>query len=192
MKKIIFILSALFAMAQSMSAQNVSGQCYRGFADAGYTVGIGDYEFGRFEVNTSHGYQINPYIFLGAGAGFHFMPKYETPNMTIALDTRDSKVDIPVFANARVNFMKSKFSPFVDIKGGTYVTNSGGLYVNSSAGLRIATNEKQAISISVGYTVEKLQFETFSSFKNKTSMDYYRYGRLLTTEGVSIKAGYEF
>src|SRR5574344_1019039 len=104
MKKIIFILSALFAMAQSMSAQNVSGQCYRGFADAGYTVGIGDYEFGRFEVNTSHGYQINPYIFLGAGAGFHFMPKYETPNMTIALDTRDSKVDIPVFANARVNF----------------------------------------------------------------------------------------
>ncbi len=192
MKKISFFLFALLCMTQSMSAQNVSGQCYRGFADAGYTFGIGDYDFGRFEINTSHGYQINPYIFLGAGVGLHFMSKYETPNMTIALDTRESKVDIPLFANARVNFMRNKFCPFIDIKGGTYVTNSGGLYVNASAGLRIATNEKQAVNISVGYTVEKLEFETFDSFKGYTSMAYNRSGRLLTTEGIALKVGYEF
>lgn len=39
--------------------------CYRGFVDAGYDVGIGDYDFGRFVINTTHGYQFNPYIFLG-------------------------------------------------------------------------------------------------------------------------------
>jgi hypothetical protein len=192
MKKLVLSLFVLCSMTQSIMAQNESGQCYRGFADAGYTIGIGDYEFGRFEVNTSHGYQINPYFFLGAGLGFHFMPKYETPNMTIALDTRESKVDIPIFANARANFTKTKFCPFVDVKGGTYVTNSGGLYVNASAGLRIATNEKQAINVSVGYTVEKLQFETFSSFKGSKNMDYYRSGRVLTTEGIALKVGYEF
>ncbi len=191
MKKLALLI-IICAFVQNVVAQNVSGQCYRGFADAGYTIGIGDYDFGRFEINTSHGYQINPYIFLGAGLGLHFMPKYETPNMTIALDTRESKVDIPIFANARINFMKNKFCPFIDIKGGTYVTNSGGLYINASAGLRIATNEKQAVNISVGYTVEKLQFETFSSFKSYNNMDYYRTGRVLTTEGVALKVGYEF
>ncbi len=192
MKKFSFVVFALFAFTQSMSSQNMSEQCYRGFADAGYTIGIGDYEFGRFEVNTSHGYQINPYFYIGAGMGLHFMPEYETPGMTIALDTRDSKVDIPIFANARVNFMKNKYCPFIDVKGGTYVTNSGGLYVNGSVGLKIATNEKQGINISVGYTVEKLQFETFSSFKGYKNMDYYRSGRVLTTEGVALKVGYEF
>ena len=55
-------------------------------------IGIVDYEFGRFEVNTSHGYQFNPYIFLGAAVGLHFMPSYETPGMNIPLDVRDSKV----------------------------------------------------------------------------------------------------
>ncbi len=191
MKKLALFF-IICAMTQNTVAQNVSGQCYRGYVDAGYTIGIGDYDFGRFEVNTSHGYQINPFVFLGAGVGLHFMPKYETPNMTIALDTRESKVDIPIFANARVNFMKKKFCPYIDIKGGTYVTNNGGLYVNASAGLRVATNEKQAVNISIGYTVEKLQFETFSSFKSYKNMDYYRSGRVLTTEGIALKVGYEF
>ncbi|MDO5577583.1 MAG: hypothetical protein Q4F84_10935, partial [Fibrobacter sp.] len=38
---------------------NYSGleQGYHGFADLGYTFGIGDYDFGRFEFNSSHGYQ---------------------------------------------------------------------------------------------------------------------------------------
>ena len=57
------------------NAQNTSGKCYRGFVDAGYDVGIGDYDFGRFVINTTHGYQFNPYIFLGAGTGLHFMSK---------------------------------------------------------------------------------------------------------------------
>ena len=192
MKKLALSLFVLYALSQNVFAQNISGQCYRGFADAGYTIGIGDYEFGRFEINTSHGYQINPYIFLGAGMGLHFMPKYETPDMDIPLDKRDSKVDIPVFANTRVNFLKSKYSPFIDVKGGTYVTNSGGLYVNASAGLRIALNEKQAINISVGYTVEKLEFESFSHFVSSKNMDYIRDGRVLTTEGIALKVGYEF
>ena len=59
MKK-IFILSALLFSVIGSNAQNTSRNGYRGFVDTGYSVGIGDYDFGRFEVNTSHGYQINP------------------------------------------------------------------------------------------------------------------------------------
>lgn len=192
MKKLVLILLVFCAMSQNAICQNVSSKCYRGFFDAGYTLGVGDFDFGRIEINTSHGYQINPYVFLGAGMGFHFMPEYKTPDMQIPLDIRDSKVDIPIFANAHVNFMKTKFCPFLDIKGGTYVTNNGGLYLNGSAGLRIATNEKQAINISLGYTLENLEFETFASFKSYKNMDYYREGRVLQAEGISLKIGYEF
>ncbi len=191
MRKVI-LLFALLLSAIGSNAQNTAKNCYRGYVDAGYSVGIGDYDFGRFEVNTSHGYQINPYLFIGAGTGLHFMASYKTKDMDIPLDVRDSKVDIPVFANIRCNFLKKKVSPFVDVKGGTYVTNSGGLYVNASAGCRFSINEKQAINLSVGYTTEKLQFETFDRFTSHTSMDYTRYTTLYDTEAITVKLGFEF
>ena len=191
-KKSLLLLACLLSGAVCMNAQNLSKNCYRGYVDAGYSIGVGDYDFGRFEINTSHGYQFNPYLFLGAGTGLHFMSSYETKGMDIPLDLRDSKVDIPVFAHARCNFLKKKFTPFVDLKGGTYVTNHGGLYANASAGFRLAINEKQAVSLAVGYATEKLEFETFSRFTSHTSMDYARSPRKLDTEAVTLKLGFEF
>jgi hypothetical protein len=44
---------------------------YKGIFDAGYTLPISIGEKGRFEVHTSHGYQINDYLFVGVGAGLH-------------------------------------------------------------------------------------------------------------------------
>ena len=116
MRKKSFILAVIMVIALNCNAQSSSG-CYRGFIDAGYSIGVGDYKFGRFEVNTSHGFQFNPYLFLGVGAGLHFMSSYETKDMDIPLDVRESQVDIPVFANIRCNFSKKKVSPFVDVKG---------------------------------------------------------------------------
>ena len=191
MKKILFLLIA-FLVALSVNSQNVSGKCYRGFADVGYTIGLGYYEIGRVEINTSHGYQFNPYIYLGAGLGFHFMPEYKTPGMSIALDERDSSVEIPFFANFRANFTKTKVSPFVDAKVGSYITNGSGLYTSISAGCRIATNKKQGVNISLGYTYSKLEFQTFDRFISSSSLVYTREGRVDATEGLEIKVGYEF
>jgi hypothetical protein len=191
MKKLLISLAVLFT-SQVVLAQNTSESCYRGFVDGGYTIGIGDYEFGRFEINTSHGYQINPFFFIGGGLGLHFMPEYKTKGMDIPLDQREAKVDIPVFANLRANFSKGKIVPFVDGKAGTYVTNNGGLYLNLSAGCRFAVNEKQAVNVSVGYTTEKLEFETFKSFISSKKMNYMTSPRKLNTEGIAVKVGYEF
>ena len=191
MRKLFFAIAVMFLTSMT-HAQNVATNTYRGFVDAGYSIGIGDYPFGRFEVNTSHGYQFNPYFFLGAGLGFHFMSSYETDGMEIALDERDSKVDIPIFANVRCNFSKKKVVPYIDLKGGTFVTNNGGMYANASVGCRISLNEKRAVNIAVGYTSEKLEFETFDSFIDHTSMDYIRSATKRTTESISIKLGFEF
>lgn len=186
------MLAALLSCVLYVHGQNEAKNCYRGFVDAGYSIGVGDYDFGRFEVNTSHGYQFNPYLFLGAGMGFHFMSSYETSGMDIPLDVRDSQVDIPVFANIRCNFSKKKVAPFVDVKGGTFVTNNGGLYVNASVGCRVTINEKQAVNVSVGYASEKLEFETFDRFTSHSSMDYTRSKTKYDTEAVTLKVGFEF
>jgi hypothetical protein len=60
----------------------VSG--YKGTFDAGYNFSIGGTgEKGVFEFNTSHGYQINEYLFVGAGVGLHLYnardPKMKDP-----------------------------------------------------------------------------------------------------------------
>ena len=191
MKKYLLILTVLLA-SQVLYAQNKAGGSYRGFVDGGYTIGIGDYDFGRFEINTSHGYQINPFFYVGGGLGLHFMPEYKTKGMDIPLDQREGKVDIPLFANLRANVSKGKIVPFIDGKAGTYVTNNGGLYLNLSAGCRIAINEKQAVNILVGYTTEKLEFESFSRFVSSKNMNYTTSARKLNTEGIAIKIGYEF
>lgn len=191
MKKIFLVLAVLLTTLSSFAQEQSKG--YRGFADLGYGIGVGDYEFGRFSIETSHGYQFNHYIFLGAGVGFQFSSKYETPGMEYALDKRDSKVDIPLFANVHINILKKKFSPFIDLKGGAYVNNGGGAYINAAAGLRIATTARQAVNITVGYAFQQLEFETFGRFTNPGhSMSYTRDPRRLDTEAVTIKVGYEF
>lgn len=192
MNKLKLTLLALLT-SQMMFAQNTMESGYRGFFDGGYTIGIGDYDFGRFEINTSHGYQINPVLFIGGGVGMHFMPEYETKGTsTIPLDKRESKVDIPVFANVRVNLINGKFAPFIDGKAGTYLTNGGGLYLNLSAGCLMALNATQGVTFSVGYTIEELEFQTFKSFISSASMNYTRSPRKLKTEGIALKIGYQF
>lgn len=191
MKRIVS-LAVLLSIVLLANAQNLSRNCYRGFVDAGYSVGIGDYEFGRFEINTTHGYQVSPYFFFGAGLGLHFMSEYETEGMNIALDYRESKIDIPVYANVRCNFSKGKVVPLIDVRGGSFVTNNGGLYVSASAGCRISINDKQAINVSVGYTFENLEFDTFDRFPSNSSMNYIRDSRKCETESITLKLGFEF
>lgn len=47
------VMTAFTSFAQEQ------GKGYRGFAELGYGIGVGDYEFGRFSIETSHGYQFN-------------------------------------------------------------------------------------------------------------------------------------
>lgn len=183
---LVMITVAINSKAQSLRTG------YKGFADAGYSIGTDNYKLDRIEVNTSHGYLFNPYIFLGAGVGLHFMQSYATKGMKIPLDTRDSKVDIPVFANIRFNLSKTKISPFLEAKGDTYITNNGGLYINLSAGCRFAINEKQGINISIGYALGKLEFEKFSRFTSHYNLNYTRNKSMGETYAITLKAGLDF
>ncbi len=182
------VLACLMAKAQENSSRG-----YRGYADLGYTIGVGYYDLNSFEISTTHGYQLSSYFFIGAGVGFHFMQEYKTPDMNIPMDIRDSKVSIPFYVDFRGTFGKRRVAPFVDLKLGYFVTNGDAFYSHISAGVRIRTVEKQAVTIGIGGSYESLRFETFDQFVSPgLNMDYSRTPQNYYLDGVAIKVGYEF
>jgi hypothetical protein len=113
--------------------------------------------------------------------------------MSVALNTRDSTCDIPIFADFRGNFTNTKVSPFLDLKLGYYLTKKAGFYSSLGAGVRVSTHKKQAIAFSVNYVYEKLEFEMFERFSNPlANLNYTRKPVDLWHHGLSLTLAYEF
>lgn len=67
----LFLLLPLLANAQAIE------KGYHGFVEAGQSLvyfGSSSTKVNWTEINTIHGYQATPNLFVGAGVGFHFMP----------------------------------------------------------------------------------------------------------------------
>lgn len=141
---------------------------YKGFIDLGYTIGIGDFEEDRIEFTTSHGYQANPYLFIGAGVGvsYWFGP---------------ATVSIPIFGNIRLNIPTgAPVCPYFDFKLGYSPYDLSGFYGNFSTGCRIALGGKSALNIGFGYQIQKVE-ELFGKYRYPTNVN-----------GLAFKLGYEF
>lgn len=149
---------------------------YRGFAELGYTIGIGDYlDDNRIELSTSHGYQFNPHFFLGGGMGVHYF--HQAYSDVYAL---------PFYVDFRASFTKGRISPFGGLKLGYSIgitdEDAGdlGTYIAPSIGVRFKLGYSFGLNLSAGYSVQLVQYE-----------DYYS----RTTEnlgGFTIRAGIEF
>ncbi len=175
---------------------------YRGFVDIGYTFATGDDSRGRFELTTSHGYQMNPYFFIGAGTGFHYYKpwKYTESSSGISVSLKETLTAIPIFADFRANFTENgPIIPFASIKMGYSIgiakakasveaniggydldeseseshTEGLGFYLAPSIGAKYMISPSFAINLSLGYTG---QFDKDSN----------------NAGGISIKAGIEF
>lgn len=141
---------------------------YRGFVDFGYTIGVGDFDLGRLELLTSHGVQVNPYFFVGAGTGVHYY----------CTDGADEFM-VPFFADLRGSFLTGVVSPVIGLKAGytfdaTDSFSSLGLYIAPSFGVRYMVSRTSALNLSVGYTFQR--YEDFS----------------VDLGGISFKLGFEF
>lgn len=144
---------------------------YRGFVDFGGAVEVGDYGDGVISLSTSHGYQFNPYFFLGAGVGLDYHFGWET-------------VFIPIFADARVNFMDRKITPFFDLKIGYSVADGQGFYMNPSVGVNFGFSPRFGLNASIGYNLQRTELFFYSPWWS-ASED-------ITVGGISIKVGVEF
>ncbi|MBQ8501979.1 MAG: hypothetical protein IJ494_06760 [Bacteroides sp.] len=141
---------------------------YRGFLDLGYTLGTGDWGEDRIELSTSHGYQFNPYFYAGLGVGAHYYFDSEV-------------VEVPIFADFRADFLNNRITPFFDFKIGYTVYDATGFYMAPSVGCRFATGNSGAVNVSLGYTMQKVEFE-----------GYYYGSSSENCGGFSIKVGFEF
>ena len=76
MKRLVSLLVLSAFVFTFVSAQELEGGRYRGFVDAIFGLNKIEAQLGLKEnsigLTTSHGYQINPYLYTGAGIGLHY------------------------------------------------------------------------------------------------------------------------
>lgn len=137
--RLIILLTALCAFAaQAREPQ----RGYRGFADFDLyyfrekTPWYSNSDYLYLSVSTSHGYQFNPHLYIGAGFTFG------GDNM------------LPFYVNARTDWKFGKFTPFGDVKLGYNLTGGGGVFFSPSIGYRFNWGRKLGINLGVGYTLK--------------------------------------
>lgn len=149
---------------------NYSGK-FRGIVDLGYIAGgIKGPEF-----CFSLGYQINNYLFAGAGAGVEYATDLET-------------AVIPVFVDIRSNLMTGSVLPFIALRTGySFMPEySGGFYCHPFAGVKFMTGGRKAISLAIGWSTTKYKHEFGYDYGYKTASIKYK------INAFTLKIGYEF
>lgn len=136
MKRTIFLLLVIIAFAHVSEARQPK-RGYRGFLE--WSNSVRSDNFGVIDIHgnismerqgsfytgfsTSHGYQINPMFFIGAGLGME----------------RCGKLDnwvAPIFIQGRVDLKFDKFTPFGDLRLGANVAEGAGIYISPTIGYR--------------------------------------------------------
>lgn len=146
---------------------------YKGMADFGYGIGVGDFGEGRIELQTAHGYQFNPYFFAGIGAGVSYYHESDVFSVPLFADFRGS---VPVGSG--------KVSPFLDLKIGYAVTDVEGFFFSPSVGVRVGLSERAGFNFSLGYEMQK--------FGYSLSAWGYHFKGTENCGAVTLKIGFDF
>ncbi len=125
---------------------------YRGFFDLEFYLSIDAQSRNHFGFSTAHGYQLKPYLFVGAGAGMKISHKQ---HFKVNFGQKADFYMFPVFADIRLDMLKNKYSPYLDFRVGYTLGNKAyGIMFNPSLGCRIGLNDNLAINASLGYSLQ--------------------------------------
>lgn len=165
-----FIAVCLVFVSAGVYAQGKTGVLSKGY-HAMADFGFGTYPTFNYNVSTTHGYQFNPYIFVGGGI--------------LAIATEDlEKCALPIFADFRINFLDKKVSPLVDFRNGITVSQGVGFYSQAAFGARFILSEKYAMNLYTGFELYELKSRYLNEGKNFYASD--KIGSII------IKLGFEF
>ena len=124
---------------------------YKGIAELGYEIGVGDFGMDRLKINIINCYQVNQSFSIGIGTGLRYYFDAET---TL----------VPVFADFRGNLLiDSKISPYISLGIG-YSFNASesfkgaGFMMSPNVGISIKTSHNSSMNIAIGYELQKLDF----------------------------------
>jgi len=178
----------------------VSG--YKGIFDVGYDLSMGGTgEKGIFEINTSHGYQINEYLFAGAGLGLHIFnardmamkdtanyPQYvgalgsggriiPTDSVTYMRGVDSSFMTLPIFLDIRgyLPLQNSKLSPFFMLRFG-YTFNLSDSFGGMGFYLNPALGLKFQVSPMIGLNFSLgYAYQSYGGVPKDGGYGYYYY-----------------
>ena len=102
------------------------------------TIDFGD--FGAFGYDAIFGYQFNSHLQLGGGIGLR----------ALSDEVTGDGFGVPLYADFKVNFLKTKVTPFFDLKAGSLITADPTFYFSPSVGVKIHFSKARALSISTG------------------------------------------
>lgn len=145
-------------------SENGLSRGYKCFFDIGYNVQVEEgCDVNLMQFTTSHGYQFNPYFYLGGGLSFYL-------NVTTASERFNS---IPIFANVRITPLKRSITPFLDVKVGydfnLYDNHDHGFYFAPTIGYRSKVSEKLGLNMGVGFYMRNCPRRSYDSHRK----DYY-------------------
>mgnify|MGYP001026846799 CR=1 FL=1 len=161
-KPIILILAATLLSLTATARQPHRG--YRGFFEwsnslrsenFAYVDMSGNLYFYRESTfytgfSTSHGYQINPKFFIGAGLGMEGCTNDNIDNWVV-----------PVFIQSRIDLQFGKFTPFGDLKLGANLSEGIGAYISPTIGYRFNWGRKMSVNAGMGLTLAGYRVEHF-------------------------------
>ena len=194
MKRIIFLLLAIIAVAHISEARQPS-RGYRGFLEWGSSLRSEQFGYITIEGNmttrcentfytgfsTSHGYQINPMFFIGAGLGMERCGKI---NNWVA----------PIFIQGRIDLKFGKFTPFGDLRFGVNVAEGAGIYISPTIGYRFNWGRKMGFNIGAGLSLAGYRSEHYEG--TMTGPDSYEIQYLGTKHPIrpyfSFRLGIDF
>ena len=162
---------------------------YRGSVEVGTIVnfrasGI-PIDRGAFSITTSHGYQFNPHLFLGAGIGLDY-------------HAAGGSLFMPLFVDVRANFLNRDITPFWGVKIGYAVGSkvsevvNPGIYFNPTFGVRFILNRQSAMNIAFGYNLQQ-QIVKKDIYYNDNFFIYTGvYHHRLLRDALSLRLGVDF
>ncbi|MCI1719979.1 MAG: hypothetical protein LKM37_03000 [Bacteroidales bacterium] len=166
---------------------------YRGFVDNGYTVGVGDYSLDRYDISTTHGCQINPFVFVGGGIGVVYFDadnnNHDNYNSSYFNDYDDNLYSFKMFADVRFHFLPTTISPYLDFKSGFMAGDIHGPTFNASLGISLRN-----LDLSIGFNWLRY------NYSNDSDDDYNPYWKDGITgnykdvnmNGISFRIGVNF
>lgn len=143
---------------------------YKGMIEAGRTFHLTYTPLHTTEVATTHGYQFNNYLYVGAGVGLNFN------------SSEKKSLYMPMYLDVKANLLRSKVTPFIDLKAGYSVLDVKGVYLSPSIGVDYNFYRKLSVYLKVGYTYQKAQCQMHVG--NNETKDYIG--------GITAKAGFCF
>lgn len=168
MKRILIILIAIMsAVSPAIARQPQKG--YRGFIDwsNSYRTEASIPGFSRTSsfhsgLSTTHGYQINPIFFAGAGLDLEPFTNY-------------GGTFLSVFAEGRADLKLGNFTPFADVRLGYCCDDGGGVYFSPTIGYRFNWGRKVGINLALGMSLNGYTRDMYEINFYDYSDNYYDY-----------------